>query len=282
MNVRMITKFVIIIYFVCVPLSELHIIGRYLFFIHNSCSAEVIIAMKMSACTTYLVFSAVFWVTVYAQSAHPSDKLQPDLPLKDCHDEVSSVAVTNTRLDVTTALLTITLMDIKPTYVTVTTTECEPYIVTQMEILSKYEVPQLVSTTNYVTEFQIYHKTVVFTSSNYQQQTISITHSAMEVETMLAETMGRTISTVKPQVTTVETLTSSVTKTITKIQTDTSTYVTYVPIYVTRTMTSEWPIYQTVYQKEFVKESIDIVTTVTETATAFHCSVGYLRSLFGG
>ena len=89
--------------------------------------------MKIPACTTSLVFSVVFWVTAYA---HPSDKLQPDLPLKECHDEVSSVTLTKTRLELTTALLTITLMDVKPTYVTVTTTDCEPYIVAQMEILS--------------------------------------------------------------------------------------------------------------------------------------------------
>ena len=234
----------------------------------------------MPACTT-LVFSAVFWVTAYAQ-AHPSDKLQPDLPLKGCHDEVSAVTVRNTRLQFTTALLTITLMDIKPTYVTVTTTECEPYIVTQMEILSEYEDPKLVSTTNYVTELQINHKTLVFTSSNYQSQTISITHSATEVETMHTEAVGYTTSTFKPQVTTVETRTSSVTTTVTQIHTDTSTDVSHVPIYVTRRMTSELPIYSTVYQKEYIKSSTDFLTTVTETATNFQCSVGFLRSLFSG
>ena len=231
----------------------------------------------MSASTVTMFIYTALWISIFCVSG--CDTLHADLPVKQCHDEVSSVTVTNTRLELNTALLTVThVVDVVPVLVTVTATDCATYTVTQVDVVSEYRAPRIVLTTDYVTDSKIEEKTLVYTSIRYHPQTISITYSSQEVETLLSRVVAPYTSTSTSTATVVSTL--EVAETVTYIQTDTSTYLTHVPSYVSRTRTEAWPIYRTVYQREYVKTSVAFVSTVTETSTVYHCSFGYLQALF--
>jgi len=204
-----------------------------------------------------------------------TEGLEPDLPVKACQDEFSSVSLTSTRLQVSTVVSTVTLLDVIPTYVSVTITDCEPYAITHTETVSQYQAPQLAYSTRYVTELKIKEKNRVYTYTSYQAETISITYSATDIEEHLTQVVGTTTATTLSMASVVETVTASITTTATYTQVDVSSSITYIPVYVTTTMTNAWPILKTVYQTEYIKEAVAYVTTVMETSTVYHCHDAY-------
>ncbi|XP_069982946.1 chondroitin proteoglycan 1-like [Penaeus vannamei] len=196
-----------------------------------------------------------------------SEGLEPDLPVKACQEEFSSVSLTSTRLQVSTVVSTVTLLDVVPTYVSVTTTDCVPYATTHTETVSQYQAPQLAYSTHYVTDLKIEEKNRAYTYTSYQQETISITSSATHLEEHVTQVVGTTTATAVSTASLVKTVTASTTATQTYTQVDVFTSVTYLPVYLTTTMTNAWPILKTVYQTEYIKEAVDYVTTVIETST---------------
>ncbi|XP_069975490.1 uncharacterized protein [Penaeus vannamei] len=204
-----------------------------------------------------------------------TEGLEPDLPVKACQDEFSSVSLTSTRLQVSNVVSTVTLLDVIPTYVSVTITDCEPYAITHTETVSQYQAPQLAYSTRYVTELKIKEKNRVYTYTSYQAETISITYSATDIEEHLTQVVGTTTATTLSMASVVETVTASITTTATYTQVDVSSSITYIPVYVTTTMTNAWPILKTVYQTEYIKEAVAYVTTVMETSTVYHCHGAY-------
>ncbi|XP_069997609.1 chondroitin proteoglycan 1-like [Penaeus vannamei] len=223
------------------------------------------VATVMETMTVYHSFSLLATI----------EGLEPDLPVKACQDQFSSVSLTSTRLQVSTVVSTVTLLDVIPTYVSVTTTDCEPYAITHMETVSQYQAPQLAYSTRYVTELKIKPKNRIYTYTSYPAETISITYSATDVQEHLAQVVGTTTATTLSTASVVETVTASITTTATYTQVDVSSSITYIPLYVTTTMTNAWPILKTVYQTEYIKEAVDYVTTVMETSTVYHCHDAY-------
>jgi len=232
---------------------------------HSSPLKQLAITISMS----FNMKSLVLWTALSLLAT--SEGLEPDLPVKACQEEFSSVSLTSTRLQVSTVVSTVTLLDVVPTSVSVTTTDCVPYVITHTETVTQYQAPQLASSTHYVTQLKIREKIRAYTYTSYQQQTISITYSATGLEEHVTQVVGTTTATAVSTASVVKTVTASTTATQTYTQVDVFTSVTYLPVYLTTTMTNAWPILKTVYQTEYIKEAVDYVTTVIETSTVYHC-----------
>ena len=200
---------------------------------------------------------------------------------RECLGETSSVTVTTTRLQVNEVPITITRMDVHSRYVTLTTTEYLPSLVTKINVVTLFAEPRLAVATEYVTDLNTNEKQMVYTSTNYVPETISIAYSGYDVDNIYEEVWNTFTSTSYDSVTLLETLTRSLTETLTRTVIDVSTSVTYVPRFVSETVTNVFPISQTVYQTEFVKHTTSIVKTETTLFTVHQCSTGSLQRFFG-
>ena len=200
---------------------------------------------------------------------------------RECLGETSSVTITTTRLLVNKVPITITAIDLHSRYVTLTTTEYLPSLVTKINLVTLFAEPLLAVSTNYVTDLNINEKLMVYKATTYAPETISITYSGYDVDNIYEEVWHTFTSTSYDSVTLLSTLTRSLTETLTRTVIDVSTSLTYVPLFVSETVTNVFPVYQTVYQKEYVKHTTNIVRTETSLVTVHHCSIGYMRMLFG-
>ncbi|XP_069982945.1 uncharacterized protein [Penaeus vannamei] len=250
-----------------IPVTQISIKSRHAMSEHSSPLKQLAITISMSLNMKSLLLWTAFSLLAI------SEGLEPDLPVKACQEEFSSVSLTSTRLQVSTVVSTVTLLEVVPTYVSVTTTDCVPYAITHTETVSQYQAPQLAYSTLYVTDLKITEKNRAYTYTSYQQETISITYSATHLEEHVTQVVGTTTATAVSTASVVKTVTASTTATQTYTQVDVFTSVTYLPIYLTTTMTNAWPILKTVYQTEYIKEAVDYVTMVIETATVYHFPV---------
>ncbi|XP_069982944.1 uncharacterized protein [Penaeus vannamei] len=198
-----------------VPVPQIGIKSRHAMSEHSSPLKQLAITINMSLNMKSLILLSLLAI---------SEGLEPDLPVKACQEEFSSVSLTSTRLEVSTVVSTVTLLDVVPAYISVTTTDCIPYATTHTETVSQYQAPQLAYSTQYVTDLKITEKNRAYTYTSYQQETISITYSATHLEEHVTQVVGTTTATAVSTASLVKTVTASTTATQTYTQVDVSSY----------------------------------------------------------
>ena len=166
---------------------------------------------------------------------------------------------------------------------TLTSTEYLSSLVTKTHQVTLFAEPLPAVATEYVPDLTIKKKVMVYTSTSYVLETISINYSGWHVDNIYEEVWDTFTSTRYDTVTRLETSTRSSTETLTRTMSDVSTSLTYVPLVVSQTTTDVSPVYQyqTVYQQEYVMHTASVVKTETSLITVYHCWTGYMDSFFG-
>ena len=200
---------------------------------------------------------------------------------KQCQEEISSLTVTSTRLQLSTGLVTVTNVNLRSVYKSLTTTECRPSTVSQIQLVTRYARPQLaVPATDYVTEIHLGHRKVIYTLTDYVSMTVTIAHTSQDVENSFKVIEATLTSTTVTVIARADITSQFVTDTVASTVVDISTSMKHVPLYVSRTNTNVFPSYQTVYQHEYVKHTTTETTVVTSYSTVYQCAGTFFQDLF--